>query len=214
MTGRDRPFRLVALGGDDVARVVNAGLVDLVRERAGETAIVDMIGVDGLAEVAACVETTDWTDVDAAVLSISSAVVDWRAGAFSGHEAAEVLTRALAPVVSSLKQAGTHVLVLNGSTYDPTDTKAPWHRSGASPSLLVHRLALALIELSVLDGVAVVNADRILGELGAAAHVTGLLAYDDAACGALAAETVRVLDEYRMFDVEAPTVPQAGRRTA
>jgi hypothetical protein len=118
----------------------------------------------------------------------------------------------MAEVVASLKErVGAHVIVFNGSSIDPDDTASGYTRGLDTPVLRVHRLNRVLVELSMLEGVSLVDVDRLLAELGAAGHVTGLLDYDAEACGVLCDELMRVLADYGFFE-ERPLVAQLGSR--
>jgi hypothetical protein len=115
-------------------------------------------------------------------------------------------------VIRLVKQElGSHVIVLTASTIDPHETVSNYHGLDPEPaSLRAHRLDLAVMKLSFEEGISLIDADRLLAELGAAEHVKGFLDYSPAACEALCAEFVRVIEDYGFLD-HRPLIPQVGR---
>jgi hypothetical protein len=118
-------------------------------------------------------------------------------------------------VIRTLKrEVGAHLIFLNASTVDPDDLTSNYHASPEQPfSLKAHQLDTILMELSFAHGISIVDADRLLAELGASTHVLGPLVYSPEACGALCAELARVLEDYGFFE-ERPLVMQVGRQAA
>lgn len=105
----------------------------------------------------------------------------------------------------------SHVIVLLASTIDPETIVSNYQREQADPNpLRVHRYDLAAMRLSFEEGISVLDVDRIIAEMGAAAHVPAFLEYSKAACEAIAKEMVRIMDDYAFFD-ERPLLPQVGR---
>ncbi len=80
-----------------------------------------------------------------------------------------------------------------------------------TPALFVQHLNCSLIRLSVLDGLSIIDADRIMSEIGGQSNVEEVLVYSTQACDLLCEELVRVLDDYGFFD-DRPLLTQAGRR--
>jgi len=150
------------------------------------------------------VDTTSILDIrpDVVVLSISS---DLTADL-------DEFDRAMPEVIRLLKDAiGAHILVFNGSTLDPSAARTTnYHRAPDSPALAVYKLNLRLIQLSMLAGISIIDADRVAAEIGADGHIRGLVEYGPVLCRALCREVVRVLDDYGFFE-ERPLVPQLGR---
>ena len=75
----------------------------------------------------------------------------------------------------------------------------------------IQQLNLAVMELSVLDGISVIDVDRIVAELGGREHVQEFLSYSPDARAAIRDELVRVLEEYGFFEPR-PLLLQVGRR--
>lgn len=151
--------------------------------------------------------STDLDDIDVAILSVGLATpLDSRSDDVDGW-----FSEPFAEAISLLKSHSVFTIVLNGSTFDPTESSSSW--AGAAPplSLMVHRLDAALIELSVLDGIAIVDIDRLVAETGGAGIVRGLLEYRPECSATVTAEIVRILDDSRFF-APGPSVTQVGRR--
>lgn len=112
-------------------------------------------------------------------------------------------------LVRMLKDVPTHVVVFNGSTFVPGESTASYARTEEPTGLRIARLDLALLELSADEGISVVDADRLLAELGADRHVRGAFRYDVVARGALRDELVRVVADYGFFELR-PLIEQLG----
>lgn len=97
-------------------------------------------------------------------------------------------------------ELGCHVVVANVCTWapevDPYDRRAD-------------RLAILALELSIDEGISVLDVDRLVAELGAAGHVQELGVYDEVVADLGGAELVRILEDYGFFEVR-PLVPQVG----
>lgn len=118
-------------------------------------------------------------------------------------------------VIRTLKrEVEAHLIFLNASTVDPDDLTSNFHALPEQPfSLKAHQLDTILMDLSFAHGISIVDADRLLAELGASTHVVGPLDYSPKACGALCAEVERVLDDYGFFE-ERPLVMQVGQEAS
>lgn len=116
----------------------------------------------------------------------------------------------LADTFAVLKRHNVFIIVLNGSTFDPDESSSSSAKD-ARPSLMVHRLDAALIELSVLDGVSIVDVDRLVAEMGGSDAVLGLLSYTPECGTVIRTEILRILEDSRFF-AAGPTVVQVGRR--
>lgn len=113
--------------------------------------------------------------------------------------------------IKSLRGSGAHVLVMNVSTVDPDDTVTNYHDlEDDTPALRAHKIALTLIDLSHELGISIIDADRLLAELGAERNVEGIGRYSPDASEVLCNEVLRVLADYGFFE-ERPLVVQAGR---
>lgn len=115
-------------------------------------------------------------------------------------------------VVRTLKrEMGSHLIFLNASTVDPNDLTANYHGLPRWPfSPRAHQVDAVLMELSFTHGISIIDADRVLAELGASNHVVAPLDYSLDACRALCTELVRILEDYGFFE-ERPLVMQMGQ---
>jgi hypothetical protein len=68
-----------------------------------------------------------------------------------------------------------------------------------------------LVGVSHDEGISIVDVDRLIAELGAAGNVDGPAAYGPEACARIAAEIVRIIDDYGFLD-ERPLLAQVGAR--
>lgn len=108
-------------------------------------------------------------------------------------------------------ELGSHVIVLTASTIDPEEIVSNYHGLDPEPaSLRAHRLDLAVMKLSFEEGISLIDADRLLAEIGAREHVHGFLDYSPEACEALCGEFIRVIEDYGFLD-DRPLIPQVGR---
>jgi hypothetical protein len=120
---------------------------------------------------------------------------------------------AMTEVVRILKSRGCEVIFLNASTIDPSDFATNYAGLTDEPfSMVAQRLDLDLLRLSVSEDVSIVDADRILAELGASALVVGPTDYLVDACAAVCAETARVIDDIGFLDkILLDHNPEGGR---
>jgi len=114
-------------------------------------------------------------------------------------------------VVEALQSNDIHVLWLNACTSDPLRTASNYHAIPEPFTRKAQRLDLDLLKLSVSHGISVIDADRLLGELGTADYVNGPLDYSPSACEALCEETLRIIDDYGFFE-SRPALEQVGQR--
>ncbi|MCI0344637.1 MAG: hypothetical protein L0221_04215, partial [Chloroflexi bacterium] len=103
-------------------------------------------------------------------------------------------------VAAAKTTLSTHVLAFAASTALPDSDVSCYRGLPTTTSEQICRLDLVLFEQSQAEGVGVIDADRTLADLGAAAHVEGPLTYSASAREALCAETVRVLLDYGFLD--------------
>lgn len=118
---------------------------------------------------------------------------------------------AMERVVKRFKDDEIYVVFLNASTIDPTVTISNYHDQPDPFTRRAQQVDLALLQLSIREGVSIIDADRILAEMGAADHVAGPLEYSAAANAALAAEALRILEDYGFFE-RRPLLVQSGSR--
>jgi hypothetical protein len=97
------------------------------------------------------------------------------------------------------------------STVDPEDTVTNYHAlEDDTPALRAHKVALTLIDLSHELGISIIDADRLLAEMGGERNVEGVGRYSPEASEVLCDEVLRILADYGFFE-ERPLVVQAGR---
>jgi hypothetical protein len=126
---------------------------------------------------------------------------------FTAGQCKESLRRVIRAVKERI---GAHVLVYTGSSIEPGEDPSRYHGRPEPRGLRVQRFNLAVFELSAEEGIAVIDVDRVLGELGAQWHVLPGGRYSDRALAALQEEVVRVLEDIGFFE-RRPLLPQLGR---
>lgn len=105
-----------------------------------------------------------------------------------------------------------HIVAFNGSTVDPADhTHSYFGMNEDTLALRVHRLDLALMRLSVQEGISIVDVDRRIAEVGADKHVLKALTYSPEACRAVGQELFSVLADIGFFE-KRRLVLQIGRK--
>jgi hypothetical protein len=119
----------------------------------------------------------------------------------------------MAELVAILKGAGATVIALNGSTVDPDDAVFSYRGLVSTPALAVHQLDLELIRISMLDGISIVDVDRLVAERGGADTVPQLLRFDGSVGDGITRELAAILEEYGWFD-DRPILQQRGQRPA
>jgi hypothetical protein len=209
-------LRVLVAGGDDVrdglfSRIdggqgLARGLRERVAERYGDRVAVDAEYLRWEAGPPSPVLIGRVADprLDVAVLTVAPAARD--------GTGPDVLRAGLETLIGDVKAVGgPHLLVWNTSSVVPGD-RTSRYRPGDEPlAIRAHRLNLVLMELSVRHGISIVDVDRVIGELGAAAHVREAFRYSAEASDALGEETLRILEDIGFFEAR-PLVAQIGRR--
>jgi hypothetical protein len=223
--GGKKELRVRVLAGADVADAllsrrdgggkVDVGIRELITEAYGRAFRVDVVREPPLPAPLLLVElegTNQGERTSALVEAAPDVVVLGVSSDLDTDDAA--FRSAMQRAVRILKDdVGCHVIVQNASSVDPEDTTINYHGIPDPLAVRIHRLNLRLLELSMLEGISILDADRVIAELGAGKHVAKVLDYSADACEAIARELVRVLGDYGFFE-ERPLVPQLGRRTA
>jgi hypothetical protein len=106
-----------------------------------------------------------------------------------------------------------HVLVYNCSTIDPHDHIDNYHGKEDNNELRTHKLNLALMQLSVEEGISIIDVDRLTAEMGGQENVLSWCGYSDEAYEAIGQEFLRVLEDIGFFE-NRPLVMQLGRKGA
>lgn len=152
---------------------------------------------------------------DIVVLSIADDVRLLSSRGANPEQAVQDVKADLVAIVDAIKdKLGAHVLVANASTIDPNDATHNYHGLDADPlPLQVHRLAHMLVGVSHEEGISIVDVDRLIAEMGATGNVEAAMTYGPGACAKIAAEVVRILEDYGFFD-ERTLVAQVGAKGA
>jgi hypothetical protein len=206
-------IRIIVIDAPDLRSVLEDGgdlVADIARHTAGDHAAEVRywtgLNLEGLA-ASLTARSDELAEADVVLLSAGLAIpLDGRS-----TDIEQWFTAPLAEAIGVLKRHNVFVLVFNGSTYDPSETSLSWTDSSRQPSLVVHRLDAAFIGLSVLDGISIVDVDRLIAEMGGIDGVKSLFHYTPAGAAAVRAEIVRILDESRFF-TSGHTVSQIGLR--
>jgi hypothetical protein len=159
-----------------------------------------------LAEIRA--DPSALADVDVVVISIEA---DASVTSPSPDAAAARFGETMREIARIVKDNEAHLIVFNGSTYDPADPPSCYDGVESTPALVIHQLNCVLIGQSVLDGLSIIDIDRIMAEIGGRSHVEKPLSYSPHACDVVCDELVRVLDDYGFFE-NRPLLAQVGRR--
>lgn len=125
---------------------------------------------------------------------------------------ADASQRALTGLVQEIKRRlQAHVVVFNASTIDPQDRTTNFRDVQETLPLRIHTFNRALMEVSVLEGISLVDVDRTIGEMGAGEHILAAMSYSPQAHRALADEFLRILEEIGFFE-KRPLVLQVGQK--
>lgn len=118
----------------------------------------------------------------------------------------------LREVVRLIKEhLSSHVFVVNASSVDPGfKTSSYAQLDYEPPELRAHRFNLAAIRVSSDEGISIIDADRLIAELGGSGVVRAFLEYEAPAAEAISRETLRVVEDYGFLD-NRPLLPQVGR---
>ena len=207
--GGKEHLRLLAAGGPDVRHSLMAagsdGLKAMLEAKypAVRCEVEYVPTVDG-AGLGALESRLVSEPVDVVILSIGS----WIGSGFD----VDAFRKTLVDLVKAVKAgSGAHVIVYNGSSVDPADATVNYHGRPEPAGIQIQRASLAILEVSVGEGISVVDVDRIIAELGADAHVTGALADSAEAGRAICADVLRILEEIGFFE-KRPLVMQIGKR--
>jgi hypothetical protein len=109
------------------------------------------------------------------------------------------------------EQLGAHVLMFNHSTVDPDDYVHNYHGREPTWALRTHQFNLALMELSIQEGISIIDVERLVAELGASRNVLQAGCYSSEVHASILGEFLRVLEDVGFFE-DRPLVMQVGRR--
>jgi hypothetical protein len=100
----------------------------------------------------------------------------------------------LARLIRAVKERlGAHVLICNVSTVNPEDQVHNYHGRPDTWALQAHKLNLALMELSLQEGISVIDVERLVAEHGASWHVLQAGRYSPQVNQAICQELLRHL---------------------
>ena len=108
------------------------------------------------------------------------------------------------------QQVGAHVIVYNASPFDPDDKLYTFRGVDDTFALRTQRFNLALIRLSLAEGISIVDVERLVAELGASEHVTRPLRYSGQVYTAACGEVMRILEDIGFFE-RRPITMQVGQ---
>ncbi|WP_335168263.1 hypothetical protein [Nostoc sp.] len=115
-------------------------------------------------------------------------------------------------IVQLLKETtGAYIICYNCCDFDPSDRTTNYHKIGETLRLRIQKLNLALLKLSMQEGISIIDVELLLAELGAAQHVTKALDYSLEAYQVICQEFLRVITDVGFFE-NRPLLKQIGRR--
>lgn len=115
-------------------------------------------------------------------------------------------------LVQLLKEkTGAYIICYNCCDFDPSDRTTNYYQQEDPLSIHIQKLNLALIKLSMQEGISIIDVESVLAELGAGQHVMAALNYSSEACNAICQEFLRILIDVGFFE-NRPLLKQLGRR--
>lgn len=218
----DGLLRDALLSRRDGGQHLDRGLAEVVAEGFGgctvDTRYERCHGVGGLRSALQNSASTDAfgideTAPDVVVVNVADDVIGLPERASDPGQAMLSFREDLIAVIDEIKErAGAHVLLCNVSTFDPSDNTSNF--SGRDPEpfpMRAHRVDLALLNISHLLGVSLIDVDRLTAEAGCETVVPASCELSPAGSALLRDETARVLADYGFFDAR-PLVAQVGNR--
>jgi hypothetical protein len=145
--------------------------------------------------------------------SLTSSQQDWFCERFEpiGPQPVDWSATALASLVGLVKsKLGAHVIIYNCSPLDPGDRTHNYVGVEETLYWRVQKFNFALLELSVNEGISIVDAERIVAEHGEH-HVPRALEYSAEVHQQLCSEFVRILSDIGFFE-QRPLLMQVGKR--
>jgi hypothetical protein len=143
---------------------------------------------------------------DIVVLSAQPAVVAEIPAAEFKHS----LTEQIREIKQKLN---AHVIVYNCSSVEPNDNVYTYYGMPDTFAIRVHRANLALMQISQLEGISIIDVERIIGQLAGDRAVKKPLDYIDEAYAAMGQEFLRVMEDVGFFE-NRPLVMQVGQAAA
>lgn len=109
------------------------------------------------------------------------------------------------------ERTSAYVIFYNCCDFDPRDRTANYHNVGETLRLKIQRLNLALLKLSMQEGISLIDVESLLAELGAAQHVAKAFDYSSEAYQVICQEFLRVVTDVGFFENRS-LLKQIGRR--
>lgn len=129
----------------------------------------------------------------------------------AGLPTAAQFRAALLDLIQAIKERlDAHVLVFNASSIIPGDRTFRFFQQPDTPALRIHKFNLALIDVSIAEGISIIDVDRLVADAGGVQQVSAPLTYRPAVQQALAQEALRVLEDIGFFE-ERPLLQQVGQ---
>lgn len=129
----------------------------------------------------------------------------------AGLTTAAQFQTALIGLIQAIKERlDAHVLVFNASSIVPGDTTYRFYQQPDTLAVRIHKFNLALIDVSVAEGISIIDVDRLVADAGGVQQVLAPLTYGPAAHQALAREVLRVLEDIGFFE-QRPLLRQVGQ---
>jgi hypothetical protein len=206
---------VVEFGGAELTTALADGgpLANAIARRGGHAPDLDVVHAPARSATELLATQAEWAPaLEGAHVVLRSISPDVQAGAGDDRHithVGETFRAAFAEFIALVKASGASVVVLNGSTLTPDDHTFSYARTPVTGPLLVHQFNLELIRLSMLDGISVLDVDRIVSEEGGHDHVEGLLTYGPKVAADIVDELALVLEEYGWFD-DRPILSQRG----
>lgn len=115
-------------------------------------------------------------------------------------------------LVQFLKEkTDAYIICYNCCDFDPSDRTTNYYNIGETLRLRIQKLNLALLKLSMQEGISIIDVESLLAELGAGQHVIAALNYSPEADRAICQEFLRVIIDVGFFE-NRPLLKQIGRR--
>lgn len=116
-------------------------------------------------------------------------------------------------IIRAIKEGlKAHVIMYNCSSFDPEDKQSNYYKlHDDTLAVRIQKFNLALMNISVLEGISIIDVDRLIAELGGGRHVLQCLSYSNEAYHAICQEFQRILEDIGFFE-NRPLIPQIGQK--
>ncbi|AFY35394.1 hypothetical protein [Calothrix sp. PCC 7507] len=107
------------------------------------------------------------------------------------------------------EKTGAYIICYNCCDFDPSDRTTNYYQQEDTLSIRIQKLNLALIKLSIQEGISIIDVESVLAELGTEQHILKALEYSLAAEEAICQEFLRVVEDVGFFE-HRPLLMQIG----